>query len=214
MAIKAIMWDIGGVLERTENPAPRAAIAAQLGWQVDDLSKLVFGHTDNHRIQLGQVSMDEHYANIAAALGIPQPKVGGVIDAFFGGDRLDLALVDHIRAMKQDYTTAVISNYTPILRSHIFNRWQIGDAFDHLIISSEVGVMKPDPAIYQIALEKCDCRPEEAVFIDDFTENVESARQVGMDAILFKSAPQALEELHNLLEQVERNPNHENDQHP
>ena len=201
MAIKTIFWDIGGVLERTEDHTPRAALADQLGWPASELSRVIFGHTDGYRIQLGQVSLEEHYANIAAALDIPVAQIDGVLSAFFGGDRLDLALVDHIRALKQDYTTAVISNYMPVLRDKIDQLWQIGDAFDALVVSAEVGVMKPDPAIYQIALEKTNTPPRQSVFIDDFIENVESARRVGMHAIHFKAAPQALEELNDLLDQ-------------
>lgn len=201
MTIKTIFWDIGGVLERTEDPAPRAAAADQLGWPVNELSRVIFGHVDGYRIQRGLITLEEHYANLAEALGIPTSRVESVLDAFFGGDRLDLALVDHIRALRQEYTTAVISNYMPVLRDKITNLWQIGDAFDVLVVSSEIGVMKPDPEIYRIALEKTDTPPGQGVFIDDFIENVEGARQAGMHAIHFKAAPQALEDLHDLLDQ-------------
>jgi epoxide hydrolase-like predicted phosphatase len=200
MTIKTIFWDIGGVLERTEDPAPRAALADQLGWPVSELSRVIFGHVDDYRIQRGLITLEEHYANLAEALEIPTSRVDSVLDAFFGGDRLDLALVDHIRALRQEYTTAVISNYMPVLRDKITNLWQIGDAFDVLVVSSEVGVMKPDPEIYRIALEKTSTPPGQGVFIDDFIENVEGARRAGMRAIHFKAAPQALEDLHDLLD--------------
>lgn len=201
MTIKTIFWDIGGVLERTEDLTPRAAAAGQLGLPVDELSRVIFGHVDDYRIQRGLITLEEHYAKIADALGISASQVDSVLAAFFGGDRLDLALVNHIRALKQDYTTAVISNYMPILRDKINNLWEIDDAFDALVVSAEVGVMKPDPEIYQIALEKTNTPPRQGVFIDDFVENVEGARRVGMHAIHFKAAPQALEELHELLDQ-------------
>ena len=199
MAIKAIIWDIGGVLERTEDFGPRSKLAAQLGWNVDDLSSLVFGHEDDHRIQLGQISLEEHYRNIADALGIDEGEIPGVIDTFFGGDGLDREIVDHIREWKRTYTTAVISNYMPTLRSKINDHWQIGDAFDHLVISAEVGIMKPDPEIFHLALKKCGCRAGEAVFIDDFIDNVNSAQQIGMHAIHFTNPQQAVDALNRLL---------------
>ena len=202
MAIKTIFWDIGGVLERTEDPAPRKAIAAELGWEIHDLARLLFGHSDNFRIQLGQITMDQHSANIARSLGITRDELSNIITAFFAGDRLDRELVTHIRQLRKDYQIGVISNYTPILRPKINDLWQIGDTFDTLTISSEVGVMKPEEAIYQIALEKADTRPEQAVFIDDFIENVGGAQKVGMHAIHFRSASQTLDELHNLLDQT------------
>lgn len=199
MAIKAIIWDIGGVLERTEDFSPRSKLAARLGWTVDDLSSLVFGHTDDSRIQLGEVSLEEHYRNIAGALGIDAREVPEVVDAFFGGDRLDREMVDHIRAWKQEYTTAVISNYMPTLRSKINDDWQIGDAFDHLVISAEVGIMKPHPEIFRLALEKCGCRAGEAIFIDDFIDNINSAQQIGMHAIHFTNPQQAVHAVNRLL---------------
>jgi epoxide hydrolase-like predicted phosphatase len=201
MTIKTILWDIGGVLERTEDHGPRTAIAEKVGLHPDELSHLVFGRPDNYRIQRGEISLEEHIRNIAAALEVNHEEMDTILEPFFGGDRLDKDLVEHIRALKQDYTTGVISNYMPPLRNKINDMWGIGDAFDTLVISSEVGVMKPDPEIYKIALERTQTSPEHAVFIDDFIENVEGARNLGMHAIHFKSPSQALDELHAMLEQ-------------
>jgi putative hydrolase of the HAD superfamily len=200
MTIKTIFWDIGGVLERTEDHQERHAVADRLGWSVKDLSRLIFGHSDQYRIQLGKISPEEHFANIAKALEISVSEVPGIFDAFFAGDRLDLELVAYIRSLQQDHTTAVISNYTVILRDKIENQWQIGDAFDELIISSEVGIMKPDPGIYQIALQRTGTQAEDAVFIDDFIENVEGARKVGMHAIHFETREQTRKDINELIE--------------
>ena len=59
--------------------------------------------------------------------------------------------------------------------------------------------MKPDPAIYRLVLEKIGFKARETVFIDDFIENVEEARGVGMEAIHFKNREQACKELEVLL---------------
>ena len=73
------------------------------------------------------------------------------------------------------------------------------DAFDHLIISAEVGVVKPKAEIYLLALEQLKVSPSEAVFVDDFIENVEGARAVGMSAIHFKEPEQAIAQIQKLL---------------
>ena len=93
----------------------------------------------------------------------------------------------------------MLSNYSEILREKITTTWKIGDAFEHLIISSEVGHKKPDPEIYQIALQTIGCQPGEAVFIDDFIENIEAARQLGIHGIHFITAEQTLSEIDILL---------------
>lgn len=199
MTIKAIIWDVGGVMERTEDFGPRQALADRLGWEMSDLMDLVFGKTDQHRAQLGKISLAEHWQNIGQTLGVPAADLAQIEADFFIGDTLDTALVDEIRALKADYTTAILSNYAANLRDKVLHEWQIGDAFDHIIISAEVGVMKPNPAIYRIALEKIGCQPEEAVFLDDFIENVAGAQAVGLHAVWFKTPAQAMAELQGIL---------------
>jgi epoxide hydrolase-like predicted phosphatase len=200
MEIKTIIWDIGGVLERTEDFGPRSRLAENLGMSVDELSDLFFGNTTEFRVQLGLVSVDNHYHYVREQLGLrSRADFNQVLEQFFAGDRLDTTLVDRIRLLHQDYTTAVLSNYMIVLRDKIENVWQIGDAFDHLIISAEVGVKKPSPEIYHIALETANCQPEQAVFIDDDAKNIQAAAHLGLHTVHFQHRDQALEELDTIL---------------
>jgi epoxide hydrolase-like predicted phosphatase len=200
MKINTIIWDIGGVLERTEDLAPRQQVATRLGMTVEGLSALIFGDTTQFRVQLGQISREEHLRYVQTQLGLAnRTELDQILSEFFGGDRLDTDLVDHIRDLKTSYTTAVLSNYSEILRDRITKEWQIGDAFDHLIISAEVGHKKPEPEIYQFALKKMGCQPGESVFIDDFIENIRAAEQLGLHGIHFQSVEQTLNQLNNLL---------------
>jgi HAD superfamily hydrolase (TIGR01509 family) len=73
------------------------------------------------------------------------------------------------------------------------------DAFDYIIISAEVGVAKPDPKIFQIALEQAGAKPKEAVFVDDFYVNIEGCEKVGMKGIHFKDTESTLQQLKQLL---------------
>jgi epoxide hydrolase-like predicted phosphatase len=200
MTIKAVIWDVGGVLERTEDLSPRLALAQRLGWEIDPLMDLIFGNNDGHRAQLGQISIEAHWENVRETLGQTEAELSRTIKEFFAGDRLDTKLVDKIRLLQEDYTTAILSNYMPILRGKITRQWKIGDAFHHLIISAEVGVKKPDPKIYQIAIDTIGCQAEQAVFIDDFVENIAAAQQIGLHAIHFRTPDQALDELTALLQ--------------
>lgn len=199
MTIHAIIWDIGGVLERTEDPAPRQMVADRLGFEVRELAHLIFGHTDNFRVQFGQITPEEHWDNVRVHLGLSAVEIITVRQEFFAGDSLDMDLVTFIRELKQDYCTAVLSNYMAHLRKKITDQWEIGNAFNHLIISAEVGMMKPHPEIYKFALEKIEYAPEETVFIDDFVENIEGAEAAGMHGILFTSPKQAKSDLNELL---------------
>jgi HAD superfamily hydrolase (TIGR01509 family) len=108
-------------------------------------------------------------------------------------------LVDQIRELKHGYTTAVLSNAFDELRRLLVEEWLISDAFHHLIISAEVGMMKPDPAIFQLALEITGFEADETLFIDDSLDNIRSAEEIGMHTIHFNSAQQTRDELRNLL---------------
>ena len=72
--------------------------------------------------------------------------------------------------------------------------------FDAIIYSFEVGVVKPDPAIYEIALSRLAIAdPREAVFVDDANENVQAALTIGMQAVQFRSSAQIRAEVGELL---------------
>jgi putative hydrolase of the HAD superfamily len=94
----------------------------------------------------------------------------------------------------------MISNAWPNLRHWIENEWCIADAFDHIVISAEVGIAKPDPRIYYLALDGMGVAATEAVFVDDFEKNIHGARAVGMQAIHFRNPKQATSDLQNLLD--------------
>lgn len=199
MAIKAVIWDLGGVLVRTEDPAPRQALAARCGLQSRELEGLVFGSELGRRAQLGEITADQLWAFVLDRLGMPDENAGAFEAEFWGGDRLDLNLIDYIRKTKEQYTVALLSNAWDSLRKGLETRFAIHDVFDPVVISAEVGVMKPAPQIYQLALERCRVQPSEAVFLDDFIENVAGARAVGMHAIHFQDRSQALEDLESVL---------------
>ncbi len=129
---------------------------------------------------------------------LPGSKAQAIRDEFFAGDVTDLALLAFIRALRRNCKVGLISNAWSGLRPSIVKR-EYDDAFDAMIISAEVGVAKPDPRIYQLALEKLGVAASESVFLDDFLENVAGDRAVGMQAIHFTQPEQALEELKQLL---------------
>ena len=108
-------------------------------------------------------------------------------------------LIDYIRHLRSRYRTALLSNALPNLRNLLTDKWRIDDAFHEIIISAEVGLLKPDPAIYTLTLEKLGIESQEAVFIDDNEQNVAGARQVGMRAIRFRNAAQARTDLEVIL---------------
>ncbi len=198
MSLRAVCVDFGGVLVRTEHEAPREHLAQRLGLDYEALYRLVFESKSSRRASVGEISAEEHWNEVARHLGIPSSEIESVRSQFFAGDFVDHRLLGFLRSLRPSYKTALISNAWSDLREYI-TRQGFADVFDAMVISAEVGVMKPDERIYRIALERLGVRPEEALFVDDFEVNVESARSLGMRGIHFRAPEQALAELSRLL---------------
>ncbi len=125
-------------------------------------------------------------------------QLGDFRAGFWAGDNLDQDLVTFIRSLRPSYRTAIISNATDGLRETLDHKFKIADAFDLIIGSAEVKIMKPEHAIYQLTLQRLDLQPDETVFTDDFEHNIVAAKQVGMATIHFKSGVNVPAELARL----------------
>lgn len=173
MSIEAVIWDLGGVLVRTEDHTPRQKLAEKLGMTYTQLSDLIFSSESARMATRGEITTQEHWENVRAKLALSPREFPRLRKEFWRGDNLDTELVDYIRGLRQDHTTALLSNAWDNLRQVLIEEWKIVDAFDEIVISAEVGLSKPDTRIYQLTLEQISIAPGQAVFIDDFPENVE-----------------------------------------
>lgn len=198
MKIEAVFFDLGGVLLRTEYQAPREHLAERLGLSYDDLVRVIFESESARKASLGEITVQQHWEAAAARLGRPASEIPSIRDEFFGGDVLDRELLEFIRGLRQTCRTGLISNGWPDLREYIV-RNGFADAFDAIVISAEVGLQKPDPRIYQLALQNLGALPQAAALVDDMPANVDAARSLGMEGILFREAGQARQELQRLL---------------
>jgi glucose-1-phosphatase len=198
MSIKAVFFDLGGVIVRTEFQAPRQQLAERLGMEYDDLVKIVFDSDSGIKATTGEISSDEHWDSVLKRLKRPASELVAIRDEFFAGDIVDRTLLDYIRSLRGKFKTGLISNAWSDLRDFIV-REKFDDAFDKIIISAEVGAAKPEPKIFQIALEQFGVKPKEAVFVDDFLINIEGCEKVGIKGIHFQDPESTLRQLKKLL---------------
>ena len=195
--ITTIIFDLGGVLLRTEDRAPRSRLADRLGKTYEELEGRVYG---SREVMRGEISAESHMRAVVKKLGLPEEAVKEFSDEFWGGDQMDTKLVDFIQDLRGDYTTVLLSNAWDDLRHMLVDVWKIADIFDHMFISAEMGLAKPDPKIYQAVSAELRKDPAELIFVDDFIENVEAAREEGWNAIHFRSREGALAELTEYLD--------------
>lgn len=184
--IQALIFDVGGVLLRTDDYAPRQQWEARLGLAAGGAEALVFNSEMGQKAQRGEVSETMLWQWIGEHLGISGQETAAFRTGFWAGDVMDWQLIALIRQLKIKLQTAVISNYADNLREELTHQFCIADAFDEIIISAEEQIMKPDPEIFHHALARLGRSPEEAVFIDDFKHNVQAAKDIGLAAIHFQ----------------------------
>lgn len=200
MKIKAIFFDFGGVIQRTEYQAPRQQLAQRFGMEYEDIDKLVFNSPTALKATVGEIPAEKHWEALARRLKVDKKEVAVVEREFFAGDVMDLSILEYLRSLRPRFITGLISNAWSDMREYLV-RAKVSDAFDHLTISAEVGVAKPDAKIYQLALEQAQVEAGEAVFVDDVFTNIKACEQVGMKGILFKDPHQSMEQLKKLLKE-------------
>lgn len=197
--IRAAIFDFGGVLVRMIDDRPRLKLAKQLGVPLSRLDNLVFFSDSAQKASSGEISVGMHWKTVGEALGILPQDMPHFLQEYWSADDVNWELLDYIRSLHPGYKVGLLSNAWDDLRQTMHTRWDIDGLFDELIISAEVGMVKPDPRIFHLALERLGVHPAEAVFIDDILVNVEAARQEGMAAIQFLDTQQTLADLQSLL---------------
>ncbi|GAA3360841.1 HAD family hydrolase [Saccharopolyspora gregorii] len=205
-SIQAVIFDYGGVLTtrgrdaidawtRAERIKPETFSAALKEW----LSRSAPAGTPIHRLETGELSGAEFDRLLASRLRTvdDEPVVpDGLMARMFSHMRPDEAmhrLVADLRAA--GVRTAMLSNSW----GNNYPWESLEGMFELAVISSEVGLRKPDPRIYELVLDRLGLRPQEAVLVDDGAPNVEAAEQLGLRAVLHTDAAKTRAELRGLL---------------
>ena len=149
---------------------------------------------------MGDIPVNKHWEAVAKRLKVDKKEIEKVEAEFFAGDLLDLSILEYLRSLRPRYVTGLISNAWSDMREYLIRK-KIDDAFEHLTISAEVGMAKPETKIYHLALEQAQVKAGEAVFVDDVLANIEACEAVGMKGIHFKDPHASMEQLKKLLKE-------------
>lgn len=207
--IKAVLFDFGGVFTASPFAAIETYAVAQ-GADPAELMAIIFGSYDAdtdhpwHQCERGEVTMADAFAQISAAATESGMRFdAGELFSSMAEDPFDrTTVIDVVRDVRaRGIRTAVVTNNIREYGSTWRRMIPVGELFDEIVDSCELGVRKPNPAIYHIALERLGVDdPAQAVFLDDYEGNVVAARNLGLHGILVGHDPQpALDELHALL---------------
>jgi putative hydrolase of the HAD superfamily len=203
--LEAAIFDLGGVLttpildsfkayERTLG-LPEHALLRMFAMQSDPAAD-----PDFHLLETGRMSEAEYYrrlgTHIQRELGVqvawPQDPAE-IRRGLWGGIRRNEQMISAVRQIAGHYKTALLTNNVKE-----WGGWREHypiDVFDTVVDSYEVGLRKPDPAIYQLTCARLGVDPGRASFVDDIPTNVEAARNLGLQAILFTTTGEVLARL-------------------
>jgi len=198
MTIRAIIFDFGSVLVQMGDEAPRLVLAEQLGVTLKALYRLIFDSETARRAMVGELTIEQHWQAVGEALGVPPEALPVVKAQFWSADLVNHELVDTIRRLRPAYKVGLLSNAWGDLRQVMQERFHFDGLFDDLVISAEVGLAKPDPRIFELAVARLGMQPAEVVFVDDVLANVEAAQGVGLQAIHYQNNPQLFNALARL----------------
>jgi len=193
--IKAIIFDIGGVLIRTEDKTPRAALEVRWGLAPGAAEHLVLNSEMGRKAQLGQHSAAEQWTWVQQHLGLSTAELEQFRTEFWAGDRIDHELVNFVRSLRARYQIAIISNAMDDLDVTVRRLDPDGDIFGVVVGSAYERIMKPDALIYERTLARLGRLPAEAIFIDDNAANIAGARAVGLQTIHFRPGTDVASEL-------------------
>jgi len=193
--IKAIIFDYGNVLLEWN---PRLVYRRYFN---DEETMEEFLNEVNFMVWNAQQDKGRTFAEGVAVLSQQFPQHATLIQAYHDHwrDSIGEAYWDTVEILKQlkqaGYPLYGLSNWSaemfPVARA----KYDFFELFDDMVISGEVGYVKPEPEIYQIMLDKILKPAQECLFIDDSLPNIQQAEKLGFVGIHFQSAEQLRSEL-------------------
>ena len=147
--IKAVIFDMGGVLLRTFDQGPREALAQRYGVDVNHLFNVVFTSESSKQAEIGLKPDKVHWQWALDELRIPQDERPAFIQQFWAGDRMDYDLLNFIQSLRPAIRTGLLSNAWLGTRDNVTRHWgALEPYFDVTIFSAELGMRKPAPEFF------------------------------------------------------------------
>ncbi len=202
MTIKAVAFDIGGVLERVGDvDVWLGRWRERLGMSRTDFESRVGRVDPRGLIGTGGLSESQFRKGYMEALGLNETQADEFITAMWDWycGELDTELVEFARGLRPAYLTGIISNSADGARREEQARYGFEQLVDDIVYSHEVGVAKPDPRIYELACARLGVEPAELVFLDDVQHCVDGAAAIGIHALVHRSTPKSIEAITALL---------------
>ena len=196
MAIRALFWDIGGVLLTNAWDHEERDLAIQK-FQLDKSEFEARHKKVLVPFEEGSLSLDEYLEE--TVFYRPRPFTPDEFKQFmFSLSRPKPETIEIARSLSGKYQMATINNESRELNQFRIQTYKLTELFDLFISSCFVGVRKPEARIYRMALDVTQHVADECCFIDDRPVNLEGAAKLGIKTVLMKEPAQLRRDLQNL----------------
>jgi putative hydrolase of the HAD superfamily len=197
--IKAVVFDIGGVLEWTPPTGHVERWETSLGLAPGELNRTMEDVWRDGRI--GAISEERVEAAFAERLRLSPADLKAFMDGFWAEylGTPNTELIEYFGGLRTRCRTAILSNSFVGAREREHERYGFADLTEFIVYSHEVGLAKPDPAVFRLVCRRLGVAPEEAAFLDDREGAIEGAAAVGMAGVLFRDNAQAIADIEALL---------------
>jgi putative hydrolase of the HAD superfamily len=200
MVIKAIIFDFGRVISAQKPDSLFQGYEEELGLSPGMLNHIMFGSDAWQETLLGRISLDDYWREIGPRLGLHDPEsIQAFRQRYFDDEAIDPGVLDLIQRLQGRYLLAVLSNSPPRLSKWLAD-WGLLGLFQVVVCSGDEGVVKPDPAIFDLTLARLGVSPEQAVFIDDTLGHIQAAENLGIHGIHFTTSEALVRDLGSLLD--------------
>jgi putative hydrolase of the HAD superfamily len=197
--IRAIIFDFGRVISAQKSPALFARYEKDLGLAPDTINAIMFDSDAWKDALLGRKTAQGFWYAIGPELGLNTVEdIDGFRRRYHADEAMNPGVAELIHRLHGRTKLAVLSNSPPGLVNWLAD-WNIGHLFDVVFCSGDEGVVKPDPAAFEMTLGRLGVEPKEAVFIDDTLEHVRSAEALGIHGICFTTAEVLWDRLNRFL---------------
>ncbi len=185
--IRAVISDLGKVIVHFDNRIFFDRLAEATGRTQEEILRLAFfaGSGLLNAFDAGELDPEGFRAEVCRRVGVEvdHDRFYAIYEDIF---RLIPSTIEVLRSAHHTCRLVLLSNTDPMRYGFILRTYPAVRIFDAAVISFEEKLMKPDPRIYRLALERAGAPAGECVFIDDRPENVAAARALGLEGIVFE----------------------------
>jgi glucose-1-phosphatase len=196
--IKTVLFDLGNVILPFDVSRLAAKLTVYCRLSTEEIVERLWSDRIANEFETGIMGPEayfQHVSELCGFVGLSFEKFVPIFNDIFVED---VAVGDLIRGLKKNHRLGLISNTNPIHVPHVMKHYPTLHEFEKHWWSNEEGLRKPDPKLYHRALDHFDVEPGEAVFIDDLPTNIESAKNIGIKALLYQGVEPLKMELSKL----------------